>query len=201
VDLAVIAIAFGAIFVVELPDKTFIAALVLATRYRPWAVWVGVGLAFLVQTLIACTVGQVVTYLPHRVVEIVAGLIFLVGGVILLREAPKADAEEAETEEEYAAKATAPKAGLAAVGASFLVLFAAEWGDLSQLLTISLVGRYHDAVSVFVGAWGALLVVSGLAVVAGRFLLRHLRLSTIHYVGAGVCLVLAAVTAYQVVTG
>ncbi|HET7431165.1 MAG TPA: TMEM165/GDT1 family protein [Nocardioides sp.] len=200
-DLAVIAIAFGAIFVVELPDKTFVAALVLATRYRPWAVWVGVGLAFLVQTLIACTVGQVVTYLPHRVVEIVAGLIFLVGGVILLREAPKADAEEAETEEEYAAKATAPKAGLAAVGASFLVLFAAEWGDLSQLLTISLVGRYHDAVSVFVGAWGALLVVSGLAVVAGRFLLRHLRLSTIHYVGAGVCLVLAAVTAYQVVTG
>ena len=36
-DPAVIAIAFGAIFVVELPDKTFIAALVLATRYRPLA--------------------------------------------------------------------------------------------------------------------------------------------------------------------
>ena len=200
-DLAVIAIAFGAIFVVELPDKTFVAALVLATRYRPWAVWVGVGLAFLVQTVIACTVGQVVTYLPHTVVEVVAGLIFLVGGVLLLREAPKADAAEAETEEEYAAKATSPKAGLAAVGASFLVLFAAEWGDLSQLLTISLVGRYHDAVSVFIGAWGALLVVSGLAVVAGRFLLRHMRLSTIHYVGAGVCLLLAAITAYQIVAG
>lgn len=200
-DLAVIAIAFGAIFVVELPDKTFVAALVLATRYRPWTVWVGVGLAFLVQTVIACTVGQVVTYLPHRVVEVVAALIFLVGGILLLREAPKADAEEAETEEEFAAKATAPKAGLAAVGASFLVLFAAEWGDLSQLLTISLVGRYHDAVSVFIGAWGALLVVSGLAVVAGRFLLRHMRLSTIHYVGAAVCLVLAAVTGYQVVAG
>jgi Ca2+/H+ antiporter, TMEM165/GDT1 family len=201
VDLAVVAVAFAAIFVVELPDKTFVAALVLATRYRPWAVWVGVGLAFLVQTLIACTVGQVVTYLPHRVVEVVAALIFLVGGVILLREAPKADAGEAETEEEYAAKATSPKTGLAAIGASFLVLFAAEWGDLSQLLTISLVGRYHDAVSVFVGAWSALLVVSGLAVVAGRFLLRHMRLSTIHYVGAVVCFLLAGVTAYQIATG
>ena len=200
-DLAVVAVAFAAIFVVELPDKTFVAALVLATRYRPWAVWVGVGLAFLVQTLIAVTVGQVVTYLPHRVVEVVAGLIFLAGGVILLREAPKADAGEAETEEEYAAKATSPKTGLAAVGASFLVLFAAEWGDLSQLLTISLVGRYHDAVSVFIGAWGALLVVSGLAVVAGRFLLRHMRLSTIHYVGAAVCFLLAGVTAYQIATG
>jgi putative Ca2+/H+ antiporter (TMEM165/GDT1 family) len=201
VDLAVIAVAFGAIFLVELPDKTFVAALVLATRYKPVAVWVGVGLAFLVQTAIACTVGQVVTYLPHKAVESVAGLIFLVGAVLLLREAPRADADEAATEEEFAAKASSPKAGLAAVGASFLVLFAAEWGDLSQLLTISLVGRYHDAVSVFVGAWGALLVVSGLAVVAGRFLLRHMRLSTIHYVGAGVCLLLAAVTAYQLVTG
>lgn len=198
-DLAVVAIAFGAIFVVELPDKTFVAALVLSTRYRPFAVWVGVGLAFLVQTMIACTVGGLVTLLPHRVVEVVAGLIFLVGALLLLREAPRADVEEAATEEEYAARATSPKAGLAAVGASFLVLFAAEWGDLSQLLTISLVGRYHHTVSVFVGAWTALLVVSGLAVVAGRVLLRYLRLSTIHYVGSAVCFVLAGVTAYQVV--
>jgi putative Ca2+/H+ antiporter (TMEM165/GDT1 family) len=201
VDLAVIAIAFGAIFVVELPDKTFVAALVLSTRYRPFPVWVGVGLAFLIQTVIACTVGGLVTLLPHAVVEVVACLTFLAGAVILLREAPKADEEEAEAEEEYAARATSPKAGLAAVGASFLVLFAAEWGDLSQLLTISLVGRYHDAVSVFVGAWSALLVVSGLAVVAGRFLLRYLRLSTIHYVGAAVCLLLAVVTAIQVFAG
>ncbi len=200
-DLAVIAVSFGAIFLVELPDKTFIAALVLSTRYQPWAVWVGVGLAFFVQTLIACTVGQVVTFLPHRIVEIVAGAIFLVGAIVLLREAPKADAAEAATEEEYAAKASSPKSGLAAIGASFLVLFAAEWGDLSQLLTISLVGRYHDALSVFIGAWGALLVVSGLAVVAGRFLLQHLRLSTIHYVGSAVCFLLAGLTAYQVVTG
>jgi putative Ca2+/H+ antiporter (TMEM165/GDT1 family) len=201
VDLAVIAIAFGAIFVVELPDKTFVAALVLSTRYRPLAVWVGVGLAFFVQTLIAVSVGGLVTLLPHRVVEVVAGLIFLVGAILLLREAPKADAEEAETEEEFAAKASSPKAGLAAVGASFLVLFAAEWGDLSQLLTISLVGRYHQPVSVFIGAWAALLVVSALAVVAGRFLLRYMRLSTIHYIGSAVCFLLAAVTAYQVVAG
>jgi Ca2+/H+ antiporter, TMEM165/GDT1 family len=201
VDLAVIAVTFGAIFLVELPDKTFVAALVLSTRYRPLAVWVGVGLAFLVQTLIACTVGGLVILLPHEIVEVVAALIFLTGGVLLLREAPKADAVEAESEEEYAAKATAPKAGFAAVGASFLVLFAAEWGDLSQLLTISLVGKYHDALSVFVGAWSALLVVSGLACVAGRLLLRHLRLSTIHYAGAAVCFLLAALTAYQIATG
>jgi Ca2+/H+ antiporter, TMEM165/GDT1 family len=201
VSLSVLVLTFAAIFVVELPDKTFIAALVLSTRYRGIFVWIGVGLAFLVQTLIAVTLGKAVTLLPTDVVHAVAAAIFLVGAVLLAREAPKADAEEQETEAEFAAKARTTKTGWAAVLASFLVLFAAEWGDLSQLLTISLVGRYDDPVAVFIGAWGALLAVSGLAVVSGRYLLRHVRLSVIHYVGAAVCLVLAGVTAYELLKG
>ena len=89
--------------------------------------------------------------------------------------------------------------GFRAVLASFLVLFAAEWGDLSQLLTISLVARYEAPVSVFVGALGALLLVSGLAVLAGRTLLRFVALHVLHYVGAGVCLLLAALTLVELV--
>jgi Ca2+/H+ antiporter, TMEM165/GDT1 family len=199
VSLSVLFLTFAAIFVVELPDKTFIAALVLSTRYRGLLVWIGVGLAFLVQTLIAVTVGKAVTLLPTDLVHGVAAAIFLVGAVLLAREAPKADAEEHATEEEFVAKTGTAKTGWAAVLASFLVLFAAEWGDLSQLLTISLVGRYDDPVAVFLGAWSALLAVSGLAVVSGRYLLRHVRLSVIHYVGAAVCLLLAALTTYELV--
>ena len=197
-DLALVAIVFGTIFVVELPDKTFIAALVLSTRYKPLAVWVGVGLAFLAQTLIAVLAGHLATYLPEMLVRSVALVIFLVGAVVLFRAAPGADEEEKETEEEYAGKATEARTGLKAVGASFLVLFAAEWGDLSQLLTVSMIAKYGEPVSVFIGAWAALLTVSGLAVLAGRVLLRHIRLSTVHYVGSAVCLVLAGVTAWEI---
>lgn len=197
-DLAVIALTFAAIFVVELPDKTFIAALVLSTRYRGLLVWIGVGLAFLVQVTIAVTAGQLATLLPETLVRSVAAAIFLVGAVLLFRAAPNADREEKETEEEYAGKATETKTGLRAVGASFLVLFAAEWGDLSQLFTVSLVAKYEDPVSVFIGSWGALLTVSGLAVLAGRFLLRHMRLSVLHYIGAAVCLALAGLTVYEI---
>lgn len=196
-DLAVVALTFAAIFVVELPDKTFIAALVLSTRFRPLLVWVGVGLAFFLQVLIAVTAGQLATLLPEALVKGVAAAIFLIGAVLLVRAAPRADAEEQQTEEQYAAKATESRTGLRAVAASFLVLFAAEWGDLSQLLTISLVAKYHEPVSVFLGAWAALLTVSGLAVLAGRFLLRHMRLSLLHYIGATVCVVLAGVTLYE----
>ncbi len=200
-SLGVIAIVFGAIFVVELPDKTFIAALVLSTRYRPLAVWVGVGLAFFLQTLIAVLAGHLATYLPETLIKSVALVIFLVGALVLFRSAPGAEAEEKEQEEEFAARATESRTGLQAVATSFVVLFAAEWGDLSQLLTISMIARYGHPVSVFVGAWAALLVVSGIAVLAGRFLLRRIRLSLIHYLGAGVCLILAAVTAAELLAG
>ncbi len=198
-DLAIIATTFVAIFIVELPDKTFIAALVLSTRYKPLAVWIGVGLAFGVQTLVAVTVGALATLLPDVLVKSVALAIFLLGAVILFRTAPGADAAEHEQEEEFAAKATEPKSFAKAAVASFLVLFAAEWGDLSQLLTISFVGRYHDHLNVFVGAWAALLTVSGLAVIAGRVLLRYMRLSVLHYVGSAVCLILAVITLVEVI--
>jgi len=198
-DLAIFAATFGAIFVVELPDKTFIAALVLSTRYKPLAVWLGVGLAFGVQSLVAVTVGALATLLPDVVLKSVAILIFLIGAFVLLRTAPGADAAEKEAEEEYEARASEPKSFVRAAVASFLVLFAAEWGDLSQLLTISFVTRYHDHVSVFLGAWVALLTVSGLAIVAGRVLLRYMRLSILHYIGAAVCLLLAVVTVVELI--
>ena len=200
-DLAVIATTFAAIFIVELPDKTFIAALVLSTRYKPLAVWIGVGLAFGVQTLVAVTVGALATLLPDVLVKSVAMAIFLIGAVVLFRTAPGADAAEKEQEEEFAAKSVEDRSFFKAAVASFLVLFAAEWGDLSQLLTISFVGRFHDHVNVFVGAWSALLVVSGLAVVAGRVLLRYMKLSLLHYIAGFVCLVFAGLGAYQLISG
>jgi Ca2+/H+ antiporter, TMEM165/GDT1 family len=199
-DLAAFAVTFGAIFVVELPDKTFIAALVLSTRYRPLAVWIGVGLAFAVQTLLAVLVGKVATLLPDAVFQSIALAIFLIGAFVLFRTAPGAEAGEKEQEAEFAAKAVEPKTFLRAAVASFVVLFAAEWGDLSQLLTINMVARYDDPVSVFLGAWGALLTVSGLAVLVGRVLLRYMRLSLLHYIGAGVCLLLACLTAVELLT-
>src|SRR5688572_31478488 len=85
-DLAALFLTFGAIFVVELPDKTFLATLVLSTRYRPVLVWIGVGLAFAVQTLVAVLLGHAVSFLPQELVSAAAGLMFLIGAVLLFRE-------------------------------------------------------------------------------------------------------------------
>jgi Ca2+/H+ antiporter, TMEM165/GDT1 family len=196
---ATAAIVFGAIFFVELPDKTFIATLVLATRFRPLFVWIGVSLAFLVQTVVAVTVGGLLAQLPRRPVEAFAALMFLVGGIILIAGAKKADAEEKETEEEFAHKGARRAVGLRAIAVSFSILFLAEWGDLSQLLTASMVLRYHEPFSVFVGAFVALATVSALGALVGRALLAKVHLSVIRRIGGGVCLLLALVTGLQIV--
>ena len=201
-DLVVAATAFALIFPVELPDKTFVATLVLATRYRPVPVWVGVSAAFFVQSLVAVTAGGLLSLLPHPVVSAAAGLLFLAGAVILWRGAADADVEESEEEAEVAAQVpgTGDVTWLRAASTSFGILFLAEWGDLSQLLTAGLAARYDDPVSVFVGSWLALVVVAGLAVVLGRTLMRFVRLATIRRVGAVVCVLLAGVAAYDLIT-
>lgn len=199
-DVTVALTALAVILPVELPDKTFVATLVLATRFRPLQVWVGVALAFAVQTAIAVTVGGLIAQLPRTPVLVLVALLFAVGAVLLWRSAAGADAEEAQTEAEVTAKVgagaqTGPGHALRAVGTSFVVLFLAEWGDLSQLFTAGLAAQTGDPVSVFAGAWLALLLVSGAGALLGRALLARLRLATVRRIGAAVCAVLAVVSA------
>jgi putative Ca2+/H+ antiporter (TMEM165/GDT1 family) len=202
IDFGLVALVFGPIFLLELPDKTFVATLVLSTRYRPLAVWIGVGAAFGVQCLVAVTAGQAIGYLPDWVVHSVTLAIFCIGAVVLIRSAPSAATEEREQEAEYAEQVDSDGRGGStrrAVVASFLVIFAAEWGDLSQLFTASFASRHGHPLSVFIGSWLALLAVSGLAALAGRWLVRRMPLSLLHYIGAAVCVGFAVWTAYELI--
>jgi Ca2+/H+ antiporter, TMEM165/GDT1 family len=193
--LVAAATAFVLIFPVELPDKTFVATLVLATRYRALMVWLGVVAAFGVQCVVAVTAGRLIAVLPEKPVQLVTAALFLVGAIVLARSARKAKQQEVEQEEEFEARVSKQRrTGLRAAGASFLVLFAAEWGDLSQLLTAGLVARGGHPFAVFVGSWAALAAVSGLGVALGRVLLRYVSLTLVQYVGAALCLALTVFT-------
>jgi len=200
VDLTVAATAFALVFPVELPDKTFIATLVLATRYRALPVWLGVAGAFLVQCAVAVTAGGLLSLLPAAVVSGGAAVLFAVGAVLLWRGHGGDD--ELETDEGTDPDEVAPVSelpGWRIAGTSFGVLFLAEWGDLSQLLTAGLAARSGDPVSVFAGSWLALIAVAGLAVMLGRTLLRFISLGLIRRIGAGVCVVLAAIAAVDAI--
>jgi putative Ca2+/H+ antiporter (TMEM165/GDT1 family) len=197
-DLAVALSAFVPLLLVELPDKTFVATLVLSSRFRPLAAWVGVGLAFGVQCGIAVAAGGLLSRLPETVVAAAAALLFSIGAVVLYRDSRSQDHLDQE-EAAAAAEADRRTPFLRAAGTSFLVLFVAEWGDLSQLFTAGLAARSADPVSVFVGAWAALLLVAGLAATLGATLAHRLPLRAVRLSGAVVCLVLAVVSGLQAV--
>lgn len=190
-DIALFLTVFTTLFLVELPDKTFIATLVLATKYRPLYVWIGVASAFLVQTLVAVGFGSLLTKLPEKPVHIVVAVLFFVAGILLIKGAKQAAGEGAETEEEFAGKVK-PAQGAKAIGASFLILFLAEWGDLSQLATAGFVARNGHPWSVGLGAFLALALVSGLGAVLGKTLLKRISLAAIRTAGGVVCLLFAA---------
>jgi putative Ca2+/H+ antiporter (TMEM165/GDT1 family) len=79
------------------------------------------------------------------------------------------------------------------------VLFAAEWGDLSQLATAGLAARYDDPVSVFIGAWAALLVVSALAVFLGQKAADRLPIRLIRLVAAILFSVFAVIAVIETI--
>jgi putative Ca2+/H+ antiporter (TMEM165/GDT1 family) len=176
--LASAALAFGVILLVELPDKTLVASLVLSTRYRPRPVLVGVAAAFAVQCAIAAVAGGMLTLLPRRAVEAVVAGLFAVGAILLIRESLDKDDDEVALAE---ARESAPTWRI--VATSFGVLFAAEWGDASQIATAGLVARHRGfahALSTGAGAWLALVVIAALAVVAGKTVVRHVPLHLVH---------------------
>lgn len=200
-DIAVIGLSFILILPAELPDKTFIATLVLSTRYRRLPVWIGVAAAFAVQSAVAVTAGGLLSLLPQRLVLGITFLLFAAGAVLMLVSGLKARSaeEQREDEAEFAEKAAARDTTSAWKIAltSFLVLFTAEWGDLSQLLTAGLAARTGSPVSVFIGSWLALILVGAIAVLVGGWLQQRVALWRIRLISAAVLAALAAWTAVE----
>jgi putative Ca2+/H+ antiporter (TMEM165/GDT1 family) len=205
IDLAIVVTTFALILPAELPDKTFIATLVLATRFRRLWVWLGVAAAFFVQVLIAVTAGGLLALLPQRLVLGVTFVLFAVGAAIMIKgglaSRAQEQAEEADEEAEIASRADEqhPTSAIRIFATSFVILFTAEWGDLSQLLTAGLAARTGDPLSVFLGSWSALLVVSGVAVLVGAWLRTRVPIWRVRLISGGILTALAIWTAVEFV--
>ena len=165
---AIAGAVFAIIFVGELPDKTMLAALVMSTRGRPFEVWLGSASAFFAHVVIATTLGTVVFHLlSPRALDGVVAALFLAGAGLAAAEAVREHRRNGQPEP--AAPVPPARPGRTAVTA-FAVIFAAEWGDLTQLLTANLAAHYHSPLSVATGATVALWAAAALAVTGGRWL-------------------------------
>ena len=176
---------FAVIFLAELPDKTSLASLFLATRHKPLPVFLGASLALTLQSVVAVAFGQALSLLPAKPVHMVAGLLF-VGCAVAMWRRPIDDAASADR--------GSPQTFFSVLATSFTIVFVAEWGDLTQIGTAALAARYHSPLVVFAGAtlalWSVVAIVVFLGSWAGRSLRPELtkRLAAVVFAFVGVVL-------------
>ena len=165
---------FGLIFLAELGDKTQLTAMALALRY-PWQkIFVGIAAAFVVLNLAAVVVGKVLfLLLPIFWVTLVSGLLFLYFGYSTLRHACDSENDEGP-----------PPTAATAARTAFIMIFMAELGDKTQLVTASQAAQHSGSLTgmsmVFASSTLALWSVSLLGIFAGKQLVRFVPICWIH---------------------
>ena len=177
---------FTVIFLLELPDKTALAALLLATRHRPLPVFLGAAAAFVIQSAVAVVAGSLLSLLPREPIRIGAGILFLgMAALLVRRNLRKDEADEERAVEQEEVRHRRP------FMTAFSLVFVAEWGDLTQLATAALQARYQQPVVVFVAATLALWAVSAIAVALGNRLGAWIPERPLQFAAAGVMVLVA----------
>jgi len=176
-DPLAILTAFGLIFLAELPDKTMFASLAMGTRMRPLYVWFGTSTAFIVHVAMAVGAGGLIGLLPNTAVRLVSAALFAFGAFVLLRGGGDDDDEDGvKTVTGFWPVYTT----------AFMAVFISEWGDLTQITTANLAAS-NGIASTAIGSAAALMSVSALALLAGRFIASRVPLKTVQRIG-GVCM-------------
>lgn len=187
---------FALIFVLELPDKTMVAMIVMSTRARPWSIVVGASGAFVVQMGLAVVAGGFLALLPVHAKDIIVAVLFLGGAgyLLLTRESDEEAVGEGEGERERATTK------LREMSTAFSIIFVSEFGDLTQIQAANFTVKTHQDLEVFLAASAALVCVSFLGAYGGRFLQRYVPLQWIRYGGGLIFLGLGIYTLVNLAT-
>jgi putative Ca2+/H+ antiporter (TMEM165/GDT1 family) len=166
-------------FVLELPDKTFLATVIMATRARPSMVVIGGSLALTIQMGLAVGAGSLLTFFPVHWKDLIVGVLFLGGSAYLLFVPESAEEEKGRREADIEKGATRWKE----ITTAFVVIFIGEFGDLTQIQAANFEAKLHQPLEVFLASSLALIAVSFLGAYSGRALQRVIPLQRIRFGG------------------
>jgi putative Ca2+/H+ antiporter (TMEM165/GDT1 family) len=170
--LEIALVAFGAQLAVLPGEKVQFIIAGLSTQYDPKVVVAAAGTAFAIWTAIEIVVGNALQHaLPGVYLDVFTGLLFVLFGVLLLRSMP----------EDGSPNPMQSDGGVVAVGGRleqatvlgrdipsyfggflpiFAMMFAGEFGDKTQLVTIGLAAQYGATPAIWVGEMAAIIPVS-----------------------------------------
>lgn len=191
-------VAFAAVFVAEMADKTQLATIALATRFRLATVLAGLALGSVAVMGLSAGVGAAAgAALPTRAIGIGAGVAFVGVGLWMLvsgiRARRASDDEELPVVDEPVPQGGEVSGGpgrRSGVGPSLVVagtFIAAELGDKTMLAALTLASK-GNAVSVWIGGAAALFVVDAIAAALGDVLSRYLSPKVVTPIAGGLFL-------------
>ncbi|MFX0121362.1 MAG: TMEM165/GDT1 family protein [Promethearchaeota archaeon] len=179
-------LSFMAVFIMEMGDKTQLAAFALSMKYRsPKKVFLGAICGLTGVTLIAVIIGTLMkSVIEFSFLKPLIGILFIIGGIIFLLiqfrknsnesvqfcpidldfcDKPHENCPDMENCEIYLTEVV-QKGGFIA---SLSFMFLAELGDKTMLMGVGLATQV-DPWGVLLGALSALAVVNGIGVYAGE---------------------------------
>ncbi len=183
-------------FVLELPDKTMIATIVMSTRARPSSIAVGASAGFVVQMGLAVVAGGLLTLLPVHLKDAIVAVLFLGGAAYLFFSSEDKEEDEGERRGEREHRATP----LREMATAFSVIFLGEFGDLTQIQAATLSAKTHQPVGVFFAGSIALVIVAIIGAYGGKLLQRVVPLAKIRLAGGVIFLGLGIYTLVQLFT-
>jgi putative Ca2+/H+ antiporter (TMEM165/GDT1 family) len=185
-SLAAFTASFGLILVAEMGDKTQFIAMSLAAKHNPYKVLFGIFLATMANFAIMVVIGQVITaVVPIDIISLAASLSFIAFGLWTLKP------EKAKQENPKPSR-------FGIVGTVAAAFFIAEFGDKTQLTTISLAAEYQSALAVLFGAVLGMLVADGIGIAVGVVLGKHIPEKILKWASAAIFIVFGLVGVYEV---
>ncbi|WP_205323936.1 TMEM165/GDT1 family protein [Glycomyces sp. YM15] len=182
-------IAFGAVFLGEMGDKSQLMALTFATKYRMRTVILGLVIA--IGALIGLSVGvgaAVGNLLPADWIRLAAAVMFIGFGLWGLKPERDDDEDVGPVKER--------RTGLLTI---VTAMFLAEFGDKTMLIAMGM-GSSYNPWGVWTGGTAGMLAADLLAVVAGAWVAKRIPENIIRYVSSGLFLVIGVLLGVEAVT-
>lgn len=179
-------IPFATIAIVEMGDKTQLAMMAMAARYKhTMQIFLGAMAASAIVDGSAVVLGNYLTrFIPRRPVSMIAGAVFILFGIYSLIK---------KDEKEKTASPTKRSVFIAA----FLLFFVSEFGDKSQFAAL-LFGTQYSLPLTLLGTLAAIAVLLVIMLAAGKYISKKLDeekvnvFSAMLFIGIGIWTILRA---------
>lgn len=173
-------ISFGTVALAEIGDRTQLLSLVLAAHFRqPLAIIGGILVATLANHLLAGVIGVLFgRFLTQAALDGIVGVSMMGMALWSLKQDTLDDAIDVGRSAAFLATVT--------------TFFIAEIGDKTQIATVALAAGYANLPAVVIGTTCGMMLANTPVVILGKAFASRLPVKRLHYIAAGLFLVLGS---------